>query len=1403
MKSYSIIKRIISMLLLAVLCLQPVGVAFAQAADTDIDPVEEVIIDEPVEDIPSEDEPDVLSEEVPAQEEVTEQTEEEIPAEEELPQQPVEEQGESEEPAEVPVQTLPVTDAAAGYIADTNRISLEYITDCAVVGYAVRTDAEGNAYIDAQLDVDMMYGEEGTCWINNVKVTAPDIGAVTCDVEKEGDEDSENRFWTKHEDLPVESDGSVAADVLFYSKALPEAGSSTRVDLTFYWKDSNGEIILEEKTYCIVTWTDFEAVKITDPDRISLQNVENEGIKEYAVAVDDEGNAYMDVQVYTDWLTEYQDGLWMEGIRIAMPDTETVDGQLAYEVTKGEYTARGIQYPTVEVEGDTWYLEIFLPLDVNDLPEYDTDTKVNMSFYWKDSRENIIGVEESYCIISKVEQPAVNVTDTGRFDLVDTYYDYENGGVLSGVVQTSKVSSNEDNTVYLDMKVDLDKMSKTDGYYWLEDIRWYPFAQDVYACQVYMTGKKGETVVFQEPAEKNLVVDADDAAFLGFDIPFNESVICTDDEYARIELRVVWLDSEFKWVGEELAYCEVREETEENKYVSVSFDTVGAGEIDSIEYIDIGSAVQLPVMEREGYEFLGWFTGAEGTGDRFTSETRIYEDILLYACWQRSSVAAPYASIESGAVVAQGTKVALMTDSEGASIYYTVDGSEPVGDTAILYAEPIEINTDTVIRAVAAVDTFGISEAAEFSYTVEVKNTGVGDVLPEDMPIGGIIPDCIWATKIVNPVYDGTAKTPAFRLYDGNKLLVEKTDYTVAYKNNKNAAAADENNLKKSPHAVVTLKGNYSGKINICFSIKPVQLNGNDFTVSIPAQAETGKALTPKPVVTWNQTGKAIKLKTDYTMTHGACIAPGSYDVTFTGAGNFSGTLKAQFIVANKADQVLMSKVSVASIKAVNWAEDGAVPELTLSYKSEAKDEATGKNLLYEGIDYTVEYVNNDVVGTASVIITGTGEDADGDGIVYVGSVVKTFKVNGIAMSKVTVNNVLKEGYAYTGAEIRPTELEGSARMTVAYFADAKDPSTGIDLEEGIHYTVEYQKNIAKGTGTVIFTGNPEKGYTGSKKQSFKINAAVLSGDTVDVNIGSCTYTAGGTVPSLSVAWAANDGKLLTEGVDYTVSFKNNKAVYTDESFAAAKPPQAVIKGKGNFAGTITENFIINPRTIDNNSGISVVAADKVATGKPNGYYQSFKVYDVNGKALAAGKEYLKEAVYTLIAIPDSNGALLSTNRVLNKSSVVPAGSVIRITVTGTGNYEGTVSGTYRILDKGYDIKGATIQIMDHKYTGKPIRIVDQRQFVEGKVYMKVGKEIIPLELGKDIRVVENSYVKNTTIGSAKVTFEGLGMFGGTKTVSFKIKARTSDAFGGIFDGSAGGGFGAGGENEVPPITFG
>ena len=81
--------------------------------------------------------------------------------------------------------------------------------------------------------------------------------------------------------------------------------------------------------------------------------------------------------------------------------------------------------------------------------------------------------------------------------------------------------------------------------------------------------------------------------------------------------------------------------------------------------------------------------------------------------------------------------------------------------------------------------------------------------------------------------YDGNAKKPGISVYDVDGNTLDKTSYTVSYKNNKASGAAV---------AVVTFKGDYAGSITASFVIKPK---------SVPVKAAANAAGGVK--ITWSK----------------------------------------------------------------------------------------------------------------------------------------------------------------------------------------------------------------------------------------------------------------------------------------------------------------------------------------------------------------------------------------------------------------------------------------------------------------------------------------------------------------------------------------------------------------------
>ena len=107
-----------------------------------------------------------------------------------------------------------------------------------------------------------------------------------------------------------------------------------------------------------------------------------------------------------------------------------------------------------------------------------------------------------------------------------------------------------------------------------------------------------------------------------------------------------------------------------------------------------------------------------------------------YVILPYSQAAAPTASAGSGTY--NGVQsISLSTATEGADIYYTIDGSTPTTAAAIRYTGPIAVSVDTTLKAIAVKDGMAASSVAEFSYVIvpdspvvpgDVNNNGAVDI---------------------------------------------------------------------------------------------------------------------------------------------------------------------------------------------------------------------------------------------------------------------------------------------------------------------------------------------------------------------------------------------------------------------------------------------------------------------------------------------------------------------------------------------------------------------------------------------------------------------------------------------------------------------------------------------------
>ena len=745
---------------------------------------------------------------------------------------------------------------------------------------------------------------------------------------------------------------------------------------------------------------------------------------------------------------------------------------------------------------------------------------------------------------------------------------------------------------------------------------------------------------------------------------------------------------------------------------TVTFDSNGGSPVTEQKVYKGQSLPLLEIPVRDGWHFDGWYWNEQ----LFDLSQTVNSDMTLVAHWSEfEALGMPDANWKSGTELKKGTRISLTTEEADTTIYYTLDGTEPTINSQI-YTAPIVVNEEITIKAFAVKDGYKDSEVATFHYTISEDEDIWGDVDPDDIPEDGI-PDGMWVAGVTDMEYTGKPIKPAIRVYDGKIRLTEKKDYTVTYKNNTNAAGRD---AVKAPSITVTGKGNYEGKTTITFAILPQDISEDNplMIADNLTTAYNGKAQKPVPVITF--AGKKLIAKKDYVVTctdttTGTYKEAGTYDIILNGVGNYTGTRVITYTVT---ELIPISKVKVSNIKPYTYDWYGSYeyyPEFTL------KD---GKYTLIENEDYVVTYLNNNQVGTAYLLIEGIGR--------YTGTRRVPFKINGYSISKGSVWYRGNGKYTYNGEPHTPE----------CYVEVSTGHNSYTTLYENEGFTLQFINNVNAGKATLIFTGI--NGYSGTLKRTIKIDPFDIAADTEDAfhveletEVGFCKT---GATPKPVITF---NGTVLTEGKDYTLKYANNKKVAGSGDL---KAPTVTITGKGNFKGTRTVTFDIVPQDLSN---LSLEAADKVFQNKAKNYTTKFDVLDSNGKKLAVKKDY------EIVKYAYADGSEVKD------TDIIPAGTEIFVTVKakeGSG-FTGELTGSYRIVQA--DISKVAAKVTDQTYTGSAI--------TPGKEEITLTMKKVPLT-ADDYEIV--SYSNNVKKGTATVIIRGVGNYGGTKKITFKIKSK-------------------------------
>jgi len=626
------------------------------------------------------------------------------------------------------------------------------------------------------------------------------------------------------------------------------------------------------------------------------------------------------------------------------------------------------------------------------------------------------------------------------------------------------------------------------------------------------------------------------------------------------------------------------------------------------------------------------------------------------------------------------------------------------------------------------------------------------------------------AVKAGTYTYTGSQITPKVDAAYNSTALTEGTDYTLTYGANVNAGT-------KAGSIKVNGTTNYTGTIDLTFDIAPKNLAEEDVTAAVAAGTYTftGSQLTPKVDATYN----TMKLAetTDYTLTYGANIHAGTNagSIVMKGAGtNYIGQKTVYFDIAKR-------DISEAAVTAT---VDGGPFTYTGSKTEPTTTVIYNTMTLLANSDYTLTFANNINAGTATITVTGAGND-------YTGTKELTFTIGPRPITDATIK-VADGTYSFTGSAIEPKVVATYNSMTLVEGSD-KD------------YTLGWANNTAAGTGNITVTGTGN--YTGTTTLDFTIEKAEITATTITVIDAPFTYTGSAIEPKIKSMF---NGAELVEGTDYTLTYG------TSNTDAGTNTGVINVTGIGNYKGTTVINFTINPRdlatvTVTPEATSFVYTGNKISpkvTVKYGtydlkdgidytvGYGANTNVGTGAGEILvtAAGKNFtgsqtvkfditpknIAEVALTITGDPFIyngnqqtpgvsavyNGTILSvgTDYDLVYGENIDAGQGT-FTLTGKGNYNGTNTVSFDIAKR--DIAEATATVLNTPilYTGSQLKPDINVRFN--------GKDLIA---GTDFTI---AYGTNTDAGNGagSIILTGMGTnFKGTQTVNFDIvKEDVSD----------------------------
>lgn len=600
--------------------------------------------------------------------------------------------------------------------------------------------------------------------------------------------------------------------------------------------------------------------------------------------------------------------------------------------------------------------------------------------------------------------------------------------------------------------------------------------------------------------------------------------------------------------------------------------------------------------------------------------------------------------------------------------------------------------------------------------------------------------------------------------------LEENTDYTVSYTNDQSTDIGDY-------QVIVQGTGNYTGTVTKTYRITAIDVETQLVIEVDPAQeglitdyvtnGGVYKAMkwydSANPdnnelkLVITDKSGNPLVKNTDYTLEYngntGVSDAENQASVTITGRGKYLGSTTIDYLLAGKLDGY--------EIKITDEPLTYTGDPITL--KTENVSVTNGKILFWkeeleQDVDYVISY--KDQSGNDTNVNAGTAT-ATVEAMPYA----NLPTANGCyiyedSTAKLSADFVIDQKDIGDTAEVELTQAISIpyAGSDVTLTADEIPlVYNGHELTASDFDIISYTNNDRVGDATVTIQGTGN--YKLTRSIPFVITGKSLEEDVKEWTIEQAVYDSLRLYPKVT-SMTTKDGALLTSGVDYDVYVPDS---YENNTNAGIHTATITVQGLGEYTGSVKVlTFTIDPRDIGN-AAIGTASVLNVASS-----------YNYTSQAIepSVSLAYLPIDVngvrkYVVLNLTEGKDYTLSYE---NNTDAGENGSKAKVTITGIGNYTGTIEKEFEITPKNITDSSITIDPIEaQEYdNGKAVTPAPNITYTfgsgAGDVYTLVG--------GKDYTV---EYQNAQNLGEATMTITGIGNFTGQTTVTYHIGTSISD----------------------------